>query len=94
MTWSNGQEEWVDADTGLSIDIYLPNLHLAIEVDGPSHFAEACSSSGRRQPLGGTVLKRRLLRETGFRLGVVPFWEWESAAGAHDKYLLELIGQV
>ncbi len=28
------QEEWVHERSGLSVDIYLKHLHLAVEVDG------------------------------------------------------------
>ena len=43
---------------------------LAVEVDGPSHFAG-------REPTGATPLKRRQLRHLGWRLVSVPYLEWE-----------------
>jgi len=66
------EEEWVHQGTGLSLDIYLPQLNLGIEVDGPSHYARNC-----HQPLGSTVLKHRLFRNLGLSLCVVPYWEWQ-----------------
>ena len=44
-------EEWVDEKSGVSIDILLPEANIAVEVDGPSHYA-----SNGRSPLGSTVV--------------------------------------
>jgi len=38
---------------------------------GPSHFL-ACGS-----PTGATLLKHRHLRQLGYALVVVPYWEWD-----------------
>eukprot|EP00966_Prymnesium_polylepis_P223356 5168019-Prymnesium_polylepis.1 len=35
-----------------------------------------------RQPTGHTLLRRRLLRDAGWQLVSIPYWEWEAAAGA------------
>jgi hypothetical protein len=60
------EEEWVHEETGLSLDMYLPDLHLCVEVDGPSHFATNC-----QERLGSTLLKHRLVRNLGLHLCVV-----------------------
>ena len=46
-------------------------LEIAVEVDGPSHF-------WGRTPTGATALKRRQLREAGWALLPVPYWEWDA----------------
>ena len=60
---------------GYSVDFALVDERIAIEVDGPSHFARSGDGAGRR-PTGKTVLKRRQLAALGWRLLEVPFWEW------------------
>ena len=53
--------------------------HVAVEVDGPSHFV------GRsRLPTGATLLKRRQLRHFGWRLASVPYWEWDALSDRDD----------
>ena len=47
----------------------------AVEFDGPDHFL-ACGS-----PKGGTLLKHRHLRQLGYALVVVPYWEWDKVSG-------------
>ena len=42
---------------------------------GPSHFL-ACGS-----PTGATLLKHRHLRQLGYALVVVPYWEWGQVSG-------------
>ena len=61
--------------SGYSIDAHVTlkgGDRIAVEVDGPSHFV------GRsHQPTGATMLKHRQLRHFGWRLEIVPHWEWE-----------------
>lgn len=71
------EEEFVDEKTGYSIDIFIRGYRCAIEVDGPFHYI----ANGKSQ-LGNTVMKHRLLRQTGMRLVVVPFFEWNSLNSA------------
>ena len=47
----------------------------AVEFDGPDHFL-ACGS-----PKGSTLLKHRHLRQLGYALVVVPYWEWGKVSG-------------
>ena len=47
----------------------------AVEFDGPDHFL-ACGS-----PKGRTLLKHRHLRQLGYALVVVPYWEWGKVSG-------------
>lgn len=55
-------EEFADAQ--YVIDIALPAQRIAVEVDGPHHYA----ANARDTPLGPTRLKHRLLRTLGWRL--------------------------
>lgn len=49
MMLGSVQEEWVHERSGLSIDIYLKQLHLAVEVDGYANFLHvSCIPSVRR----------------------------------------------
>lgn len=61
---------------------------VAVEVDGPSHFAHNITahvdSSDRAGlmdlafPCGGTAMKRRHLSRCGYFVVAVPYWEWDS----------------
>ena len=65
-------QQEVVLEEGYSLDLVIDWRceRLAIEVDGPSHFA-------RRKPTGATLLKRRQLKHLGWRLVSVPYWEWD-----------------
>ena len=69
------EEEHITAD-GHSLDYALVDERIAIEVDGPWHFALSGDGAGRR-PVGKTLLKRRQLAALGWRLLEVPWWEWD-----------------
>ena len=75
------KEEYRCKASGYSIDalVTLNNgEQVAVEVDGPSHFI------GRsRQPTGATLLKHRQLRYFGWRLEIVPYWEWYRCKELH-----------
>lgn len=65
---------------------------LALEVDGPTHFLQPGAA-----PTGATKLKRRQLREAGWRLVSIPYWELDpliapARAGTADA-LLRLIDE-
>ena len=71
------EEEYVDEQTGYSVDAFISRYKLAVEVDGPFHFI----ANGKAQ-LGSTVMKHRLLRQSGMLLVVVPYFEWNSLNAA------------
>ncbi|KAH9257353.1 hypothetical protein BASA81_004510 [Batrachochytrium salamandrivorans] len=48
---------------GLSVDMFLPERHLAVEVDGPSHFFQDGKTA-----TGKTRFKRRLLERAGYKV--------------------------
>eukprot|EP00666_Eupelagonemidae_sp_cell4sb_P013749 gene13749-biopygen23710 len=47
------------------------DVAVAIEVDGPSHYA-----AGSEVPLGATLLRRRLLEARGWRVVPIPYFDW------------------
>ena len=61
---------------GYSVDYALVDERIAIEVDGPWHFALSGDGAGRR-PVGKTVLKRRLLAALGWRLLSITRDDWD-----------------
>jgi hypothetical protein len=57
-------------------------MRVAIEADGPSHFARtrggsSSSSSSRRQQLGATAMKRRHLQGLGWSVVNVAYTVWD-----------------
>ncbi|KAI7839792.1 hypothetical protein COHA_006591 [Chlorella ohadii] len=60
-----------------SIDVAIPSHKIAVEVDGPVHFA-----TNSRHLMGGTALKRRLLQRLGWQAVAVPFYDWWRLAPA------------
>ena len=90
-------QEHRDARSGYSIDILVrrgstagstvgdnsleePAGDWAVEVDGPSHFL-----GDGRTPSGSTLLKRKQLRQLGYTVVAVPFWEWDALKNAEVK---------
>ena len=55
---------------GYSVDLAMPERRVALEVDGPHHFAHDGT------PTGATRLKQRQLRATGWRPVNVSHTEW------------------
>ncbi len=54
---------------GYAVDVSLPDLRIAIEVDGPTHFTRTPGPKGRQGGLwvvGATAMKRRHLRALGW----------------------------
>jgi hypothetical protein len=80
-----------------AVDIAVPSRQLAIEVDGPSHFcrnsppstsstpASAPTAQPQLVPMGGTLLKRRLLQQAGWTVVSVGTAQWEQLRGAQQK---------
>ena len=96
LGWLAG-EEVVLAETGYSVDMMLtfadrPELKVVLEVDGPSHFCRD-RSVHYFVPKGNTILKRRLLAASGWKVIVVPFYEWGGLKSASERqvYLQDLV---
>ena len=73
-------EEHIDEHAGYSMDAFLPEFNLAVEVDGPSHFAR-----GSKVQLGHAAMKHRHLRQLGYALISIPYWEWDTLATSDAK---------
>ena len=65
------QMEFWDDRLQYPVDMALPERRIVVEVDGPTHFM-----TNANRPLGATALKRRLLKRLGWRLVIVPYFEW------------------
>lgn len=63
-----------DVSSGYAIDIAIPSLRIAVEIDGPFHFAR---NADRR--LGQSVMKHRHLSNRGWRVFSVTGQDWASA---------------
>jgi hypothetical protein len=75
------------SDDGLfRVDCLISNGQIAIEVDGPQPFVECV-------PKGSSLLRKRLLEARGFRVIVVPYYEWDGLRTDEDKqaYLIRLL---
>jgi hypothetical protein len=73
------------------VDAALPAYKLAIEADGPTHFA-----TNTFRPLGHTLLKRRLLKQLGWKVVNIPLFEWATLSEdkEREEYLVEKIESV
>ena len=69
----------------LQADIALPQLRIAVEADGPTHFIRN-SIWPDGQPLldGPTQARNRLLRHHGWHVAGVPYWVYEAALETSD----------
>ncbi|MBM3200802.1 MAG: hypothetical protein FJZ56_00145 [Chlamydiae bacterium] len=73
-------EEYYESAFHHNIDIALVRQRIAIEVDGPNHYALET-----REPLGATVLRNNLLRKSGWKVVLIPFWEWNRLNNQREK---------
>ena len=64
--------EYITADGLFSIDLAMVDRRIALEFDGPSHFA-----TNTLEPLGHTRLRDRLLCAMGWHVVSIPFFEWD-----------------
>ena len=92
-TWQQAPAmEQRTADGAFSIDIAAVTAagqQLAIEVDGPSHFVRP-----GRALNGPTQARNRALEARGYRVLIVPWWEWDALEGDKQRqqaYLVELL---
>lgn len=67
-----------------SIDVAIPEQRIAVEADGPVHFAV-----NTNHLMGGTALKRRLLQRLGWQAVSVPQHEWRQLSPSQrQQYML------
>lgn len=99
---SYGEAEGRGGDLSLSSDREISSMsqhiHIAIEVDGPTHFMAASSADDAGElwrPLGATELRNRCLMRRGWRVLCLPWWDWDVMVGddeAKRRYLTDRIG--
>jgi hypothetical protein len=63
-----------------------PPVAIALEADGPYHFARHPPT----HPLGRTQLRNRSLRALGLSLAIVPHWDWDRVV-AEEKAAAEVV---
>ncbi len=66
-----------------AVDIALPAEKIALEVDGPHHFAR-----NTLRPLATLFSRALLLEARGWRVASVPFFAWEGAEEEARRALL------
>ncbi|KAL2645349.1 hypothetical protein R1flu_012936 [Riccia fluitans] len=71
-----------------SLDLALVEERIAIEIDGPTHFARNTGTA-----LGHTVLKQRQLTAAGWTVLSIPHLEWDELFGEEEQmaYLRSLL---
>ena len=83
------QFEYWQRDLSYPVDTALPKHKIAIEADGPTHYA-----TNTRRPLGNTMLKRRLLKQLGWRVVNIALFEWleeDGSGGGSEGHKAELL---
>ncbi|GFH05886.1 RAP domain-containing protein, partial [Haematococcus lacustris] len=69
-----------DCSSGYAVDIGLPQLRVAVEVDGPSHFClthTPRNAASRLTLTGPTAMKRRHLQKLGWATVSIRWKEWD-----------------
>jgi very-short-patch-repair endonuclease len=84
-------EEQVLEDSGYSVDMRLAGTRVVVEVDGPHHYLQG--QSGELDVDGSTQFKARILKQLGWTVLQVPYFEWNPLKTPKDQaeYLLALL---
>ncbi|KAK9831432.1 hypothetical protein WJX81_004289 [Elliptochloris bilobata] len=81
------QLEALTSDGLLSVDIVLPGERIALEADGPSHFAV-----NTHRPGGSMIARHRLLAARGWAVVSIPYYLWDHLKDAvRGAWLLQEI---
>jgi hypothetical protein len=76
-------EEQVLQDSGYSVDIRLADSKVIVEVDGPSHYLRGAGQE--RMMDGSTQCKARILRQLGWTVVRVPYFDWDALSDADSS---------
>lgn len=68
---------------GLAVDIAFPKERIALEIDGPHHFAH-----NTQQPLGEMIARDDMLRARGWHVISLPYFIWSKTAETDRENLL------
>ena len=85
MGWNHSFK--YDTAEGFSLDLAQPNLKLAVEVHGPSHYLKDLSS-GENVVNGATRFKTRQLRSFGWTVAHISFLDWNHTSTSERRKLL------
>lgn len=75
--------EFTTNDKCFSIDIAFPKEKIAMEIDGPHHFAH-----NTHQPLGEMIARDDMLRARGWHVISLPYFIWSETADNNREDLL------
>jgi very-short-patch-repair endonuclease len=84
-------EEQVLEDSGYSVDMRLVGTRIVVEVDGPYHYLQG--RDGEFVVDGSTQFKARILKQLGWTVLQVPYFEWDTLKTPkdQDEYLSALL---
>jgi len=85
MGWTHSFKH--ETAEGFSIDLAQPELKLAVEVDGPSHFLKDVSS-GENVVNGSTRFKTWQLRSLGWTVAHISFLGWNHTSESERRQLV------
>ncbi|CAE7610958.1 Lgr4 [Symbiodinium sp. CCMP2592] len=77
-------------------DLFVRDRCLAMEVNGPAHYALDLEHWDYHAEVGRSLLKRRLASKKGYHFVTVPWWEWDQALrdrGGRRGYLQSLVSR-
>ena len=85
MGWNHSFEH--ETAEGFSLDLAQPDLKLAVEVNGPSHYLKDLSS-GENVVNGATRFKKRQLRSFGWTVARISFLDWDHKSESERRKLV------
>ena len=85
MGWNHSFKH--ETAEGYSLDIAQPELKLAVEVDGPSHFLKDLSS-GENVVNGSTRFKTWQLRSLGWTVAHISYLDWDHKSESERRQLV------
>ena len=78
MSYKDSSLEHKLLDGLYSGDIYIPDLDLIIEVDGPSHYKDM-------EETLETKLRNRIYEKEKIKFISIPYYEWDNLSGVEKK---------